>query len=88
MDWILDPSPSSDLGGVVFANSSSESPSSIGGVDGFAFCFAGGLIKNGGSAGRRGCRGGGSALGAGRASGYGGGGGPCAESKVPNIVAG
>ena len=90
-DWVSDPSPSSDPGGVDFTDSSSESCNLMGGVDGFAFRFAGGQIKDGGDAGRRGCggggavdryggSGGGSALGARRISGCGGGRGPYARS--------
>ena len=99
LDWVPDPSPSSNPGGVNFTDSSFESCSLMGGVGGFAFRFAGDRVKNGGGADRRGCGGGGavghygvggsgSALGAGRMSGCRGGGGPCAGSKVPNIGVG
>ena len=60
----------------------------MGGVVGFVFCFVGGLVKDGDGAGRRGRGSGGVVLGAGRISGCGGGGGPCAGSKVPNADAG
>ena len=36
-DWDPDPYPPSDPGGVDFANSSFESSSSMGGIDGFIF---------------------------------------------------
>ena len=71
---------SSDPDGVVLAESSSDSSSLIGGV-GFVFCLAGGSAAEDGT-GRRGCRTGGTLLGAGRARGCGGGGGPCAGCKV------
>ena len=85
-DWIPDPSPPSDPGGVVFADSSSKSSSLMGGIIGFAFCFIGGWVEDGGGASRRGYEGGGTTLGAGRTNGCGG--GPCAGSKVLNVVAG
>ena len=66
--------------------SSSESFSSIGGVD-FVFCFAGGSAAEDG-AGRSGRSGGGALLGVGRTGGCGRGGGPCAECKVPKTDAG
>ena len=60
----------------------------MGGAIGFAFRFAGGRVEGKGSVGRRGYGGGGATFGAGRTSGCGGGGGPYARSKVPNVVVG
>ena len=88
-----DPYPPSDPGGVDFADSSFESSSLMGGIYGFAFCLVGGRAKDGGSAGRLGCWGGGAvcrcngggrgfALGGERMSGCRGCGGPSAGSKV------
>ena len=59
----------------------------MGGVVSFIFRFAGGSTTEEG-AGRSGHRTGGALLGAGRMSGCGGGGGPCAGCKVPRADAG
>ena len=69
-DWFPDPSLSSKPSGVVWAESSSESSSSMGAAVGFSFRFAGGsAVTNRGS-----LEAGGAFLGAGRA---GSGDGPC-----------
>ena len=54
-DWVPDPYPPSDPGGVDFADSSFKSSSLIGGVDGFTFRLTGGRAKDRGGAGRLGC---------------------------------
>ena len=46
-DWVPDPSPSSDPGGIVLANSSSKSSSSMGGIVSLALRFAGGRVEDG-----------------------------------------
>ena len=51
LNWVPDPSPSSNPGGMDFADSSSKSSSLMGGVDGFAFCLVGGGVKDGGGVG-------------------------------------
>ena len=72
----MDPSLSSDPGGVVLAESSSESSSSIGATIGFIFRLAeGSVVASCGS-----LAAGGALLGAGRA---GSGGGPCGGGKAP-----
>ena len=57
----------------------------MGGIVGFVFRFAGGLAAEDGGHSGRGS--GGALLGAGRMSGCGGGGGPCARCKVPKTDA-
>ena len=103
MDWVPDSYPPFDPGGVDFVDSSFESSSLMGGIDGFAFHLAGGRAEDGDGAGQLGCwdggavcccggggggGGGGSILGARKMGGYGGGGGPCAGNNNPNIGAG
>ena len=88
LDWLPDPSPPSDPGGVVFADSGFESSSSMGGIVGFVFRFAGGLVEDGDGVGRRVRGNGGIVLGIGRMSGCARGRGPCAKSKVPKANAG
>ena len=86
-DWFSDPPPPSNLGGVVLADSSSESSNLMGGAIGFVFRFArGSAIGDGASRSSRGN--GGAVLGTGRMSGCGGGGGPCAASKFPKTDVG
>ena len=81
LDWFLDPSLSSDPGGVVWAESSSESSSSMGAAVGFSFRFANGsAVTNRGS-----LEAGGAFLGAGSA---GSGGGPCGGGRAPKIEVG
>ena len=58
-DWVPDPYPPSDPGGLDFADSSSKSSSSMGGVDGFVFRLAGGQDEDGDGASQLGCWGGG-----------------------------
>ena len=75
-DWFPDPSLSSDPGGVVWAESSSESSSSMGAAVGLSFRFAdGSAVTSRGS-----LEAGGAFLGTGRA---GGGGGPCGGCRAP-----
>ena len=75
-DWFLDPSLSSDPGGVVWAESSSESSSSMGAAVGFSFRFAdGSAVTNRGS-----LEAGGAFLGA---RSMGSGGGPCGGGRAP-----
>ena len=82
----MDRPPSSDPGGVVLAESSSESSNLIGGV-GFVFRFAGGSAAEDGT-GRSDRRTGGILLGTGKIGGCSRGEGPCAGCKVPKIDAG
>ena len=81
LDWFPDPSFSSDPRGVVWAESSSESSSSMGAAVGFSFRFAdGSAVTNRGSLEARGAF-----LGAGSA---GSGGGPCGGGRASKAEVG